>query len=77
MVLTYFLNDFQMVPAAPIITGITLVFTFHIIIIFIIMWDSSAGVVTRLRSGQPMSRGLFYQYQIFVYSRLPPDADGR
>jgi hypothetical protein len=29
MVLTYFLNDFEMVPVAPIITGITLVFTFH------------------------------------------------
>jgi hypothetical protein len=27
--LTYFLNDFEMVPVAPIITGITLVFTFH------------------------------------------------
>jgi hypothetical protein len=30
MVLTYFLNDFEMVPVAPIITGNTLVFTFHI-----------------------------------------------
>jgi hypothetical protein len=29
MVLTYFLNDFEMVPVAPIITGITLVFIFH------------------------------------------------
>jgi hypothetical protein len=29
MVLTYFLNDFEMAPVAPIITGITLVFTFH------------------------------------------------
>jgi hypothetical protein len=29
MVLTYFLNDFEMVLVAPIITGITLVFTFH------------------------------------------------
>jgi hypothetical protein len=29
-VLMYFLNDFEMVPVAPIITGITLVFTFHI-----------------------------------------------
>ena len=27
--LTYFLNDLEMVPVAPIITGITLVFTFH------------------------------------------------
>jgi hypothetical protein len=29
MLLTYFLNAFEMVPVAPIITGITLVFTFH------------------------------------------------
>jgi hypothetical protein len=29
MLLTYFLNDFEMVPVAPVITGITLVFTFH------------------------------------------------
>jgi hypothetical protein len=28
-VLTYFLNDSEMVPVAPIISGITLVFTFH------------------------------------------------
>jgi len=29
MLLMYFLNDFEMVPIAPVITGITLVFTFH------------------------------------------------
>jgi len=29
MSLTYFLNDLEMVPVAPIITGITIVFTFH------------------------------------------------
>jgi hypothetical protein len=29
MLLTYYLNCFEMVPVAPIITGITLVFTFH------------------------------------------------
>jgi hypothetical protein len=32
-VLTYFLNDFEM---APVITGITLVFTFHIRCIYIV-----------------------------------------
>jgi hypothetical protein len=31
MPLTYFLNDFEMVPVAPIITGITLAFTFHML----------------------------------------------
>ena len=50
--LTYFLNDLEMVPVAPIITGITLLLTFHIrcisivrslyfiiiIIIIIILW---------------------------------------
>jgi len=29
MLLTYFLNDFESVPVAPTITGITFVFTFH------------------------------------------------
>jgi len=30
MLLTYFLNDSETVPVAPIITGITSVFTFHV-----------------------------------------------
>ena len=29
ILLTYFLNDFEIVPIAPIITGITFAFTFH------------------------------------------------
>jgi len=29
MLLTYFLNDFEIVPVASIITGITFFFTFH------------------------------------------------
>jgi hypothetical protein len=29
VLLTYFLNDFEMVPVAPIFTDITLVFIFH------------------------------------------------
>jgi len=29
MLLMYFLNDFEMVPVAPVINGITFVFTFH------------------------------------------------
>ena len=28
MLLTYFLNDFEIVPVAPVVTGITSVFTF-------------------------------------------------
>jgi len=34
--LTYFLNDLEMVPVAPIITGITLVFILHISCISIV-----------------------------------------
>ena len=30
MLLMYFLNDSEIVPVAPIITGITFVFTFHV-----------------------------------------------
>jgi hypothetical protein len=30
MLLTHFLNYFEMVPVAPVVTGITFVFTFHI-----------------------------------------------
>jgi len=29
MLLIYFLNDFEIVPVAPVITGITFVYTFH------------------------------------------------
>jgi len=36
MLLTYFLNDFEIVPVAPIITGITFVFTFHMLCISIV-----------------------------------------
>jgi hypothetical protein len=36
MLLTYFLNDFETVPVAPIITGIAFVFTFHMRFISIV-----------------------------------------
>jgi hypothetical protein len=29
LLFTYFLNDSEMVPVAPVITGITFAFTFH------------------------------------------------
>ena len=29
MLLRYFVNDLEMVPVAPVVTGITFVFTFH------------------------------------------------
>ena len=37
MLLTYFLNDLEMAPAVPIITGITLAFTFHMHCISVVM----------------------------------------
>ena len=36
MFLTYFLNDFEIVPVAPIIAGITFVFTFRMRCIYIV-----------------------------------------
>ena len=37
MLFLYFLNDFEIVPVTPIITGITFVFTFHMCCIIIII----------------------------------------
>jgi len=36
ILLTYFLNDFEIVPVVPAVTGITFVFTFHLRCISII-----------------------------------------
>jgi hypothetical protein len=38
MLLKYFLKDFEMVPFAPIVTGVTFVFTFHMRCISIIYY---------------------------------------
>jgi len=38
--LTYFLNDFEIVPVAPIITGITFVFTFHLLLLLLLLLSS-------------------------------------
>jgi len=38
MLLTYFLNDFEIVPVTPIITGITFVVTFHMRCISIVRY---------------------------------------
>ena len=37
MLLRYFLSDFEMVPVAPIVTGITFSFTFHMRWIYVII----------------------------------------
>jgi hypothetical protein len=54
MVLTYFLNDFKIIPVAPIITGITLGFTFHIGYIIIII------IIIIIFSGSAAQRGLLH-----------------
>ena len=57
MLLVYFLNDFEIVPVAPIITGITFVFTFHmscISIVFFIIINCNWVVTQR--------QWLFYVY---------------
>ena len=45
MVSRYFLNVFETVPVAPIITGITFVFTFHMRCIIIIIIISSSSII--------------------------------
>ena len=42
-----FSKVFEIVPVAPIITGITFVFTFHIIIIIIIISFNGQGVLLK------------------------------
>jgi hypothetical protein len=37
MVLTYFLNDFETDPVAPIITGITLVYTLLLLLLLLLL----------------------------------------
>jgi hypothetical protein len=37
MLLTYFLNDFEIVPVAPIITGITVVFTLLLLLLILLL----------------------------------------
>jgi hypothetical protein len=77
MVLTYFLHDFDMVPAVPVIIGITLVFTFHIrcistIITIIIRHEHDAIYTIRTDSDQ----GLFnvskqhFQHYAVLYLQL-------
>ena len=43
MLLTYFVNDFEIVPVAPIITGVTFVFTFHLLLLLLLLLLSSSS----------------------------------
>ena len=50
MFLAYFLNDYEIVPVAPIITGITFVFIIIIIIIIILLFIEFSSVQTVRRT---------------------------
>jgi hypothetical protein len=69
MLLTCFLNDFEMVPVAPIITGITLVFTLLLLLLLFHIYPAyQSGLLT---SG--LSTKIVYAFLTFVmphYSRL-------
>ena len=54
MLLTYFLNDFETVPVAPIITAITFVFTFHM------------SCISVVRS-YCYFEALYFNYKVFIF----------
>ena len=78
MLLTYFLNDLEIVPVAPIITGITFVFTFHmrcisiVIIFFFLKHYNFREVLAFSASFLHLVRFLMHSFQcvisIFVMS---------
>jgi hypothetical protein len=66
MLLTYLLNDFEIVPVTPIITGITSVFTFHMRLLLLLLFvgrDSSVGMATNygwtVRGSNPSGGEIF------------------
>ena len=72
MLPTYFLNDFEMVPVAPVITGITVVFTFHIRLISIVRslyfkFFSASFLITLLSPEMVTSIGM---HVLFSLSRI-------
>src|SRR5215470_12256628 len=60
MLLKYFLKDFQMVPVAPTITGVTFAFTFHMRYISIIR--SLLLLLLLLLSSSPLCRVFALMY---------------
>ena len=60
MLLTYFLNNFEIVPVAPIITGITFVFTFHMRCISIVR-----SLYFRIFSASFLIKFLYYYYYYY------------
>ena len=75
MLLTYFLNDSETVPVAPIITGITFVFTFHKRCISVVRSlyyriFSASFLVTFLPSEIATSINIHYYYYYYYYYLL-------
>jgi hypothetical protein len=69
ILLTYFLNYFEMVPVAPIITGITFVFTFHMRCVSIVRSlcfriFSAYFLITFL---SPRNCNIYYYYYYYYY----------
>ena len=50
MLLTYFLHDFETVPVAPIITGITFVFTILLLLLLLLLLFTVRYSISALRS---------------------------
>ena len=76
MLLMYFLNDFEMVPVAPIITGITLVFTFYtrlLLLLLLLIRPSIILMAARLRLAKRPDRpwGLTTLLFILHYGYFP------
>jgi len=72
MSLTYFLNDLEMVPVAPIITGIILIFKFHMRCISIVRSLyfkilSASFLITFLSPGIATSINKYYYYYYYYY----------
>jgi hypothetical protein len=66
MLFTYFLNDLEMVPFAPFITGITLVFTFHMRCIFIERSSSAYFLNTFLSPGIATYINIHVLFSFFI-----------
>ena len=81
MLLTYFLNNFEIVPVAPIITGITFVFTFHMLCISIVrslyfIIFSASFLITFLSPEIATSINIYVAYYYYYYYYYVTRRDG-
>ena len=85
MLLTYFLNDFEIAPVAPVITGIAFVFTFHMRCISIVkslyfrIFSSSflitflsPEIATSINIHVPFSLSRIVMSGLLLYLLIPP-----